>query len=257
VLDDHIALNARKDGAAPQSRRAVLGKAAVGLTAVAGVGSLAGPALAAKSDNRWNWHFGSGRAFDFIVTQEQFGVTFLTEAVRRAPGTPSAAFLPVLKAANTTEYDHVKALEAIGAHALTTSYWIPDAAFGGGGPGLFESIEAVETIEFSMYLIGVNQATRRGNEFVARLCAEAMATESEHRVLARFAQGATGGKMLLPNNISFAPFLYRRISEVKGALEALGIGYGRKGATPGKFYEYPGNPVANGTGTPQDYPNPT
>jgi hypothetical protein len=40
------------------------------------------------------------------------------------------------------------------------------------------------------------------------------------------------------------------------ALEALGIGYGEKGAMPGKFYEYPGDPIANGTGTVQDVRTP-
>lgn len=236
----------------PHSRRVLLSRSAVGLAALAGAGTLAGPTLASSPHKQWWRHSGWRYDFDFIVTQEQFGVTFLTEAVRRAPGTPSAQFLPVLKAANTTEFDHVTALEAIGAKPLTTSYWIPDAAFGAGGVGLFASIEAVETIEFSMYLIGVNDATQKSNQFVARLCAEAMATESEHRVLARFAQGALGAAIGVPNNISFAPFTYRDIPAVVAALEALGIGYGEKGAMPGKFYEYPGDPVANGTGTVQD-----
>jgi hypothetical protein len=245
-------------GEAAHSRRALLGKSAVGLAALAGAGTLAGPALASGSGKQWWHHSGVRHDFDFIVTQEQFGVTFLSEAVRRAPGTPSAQFLPVLKAANTTEFDHVTALEAIGARPLTSSYWIPDAAFGAGGAGLFASIEAVETIEFSMYLIGVTDAVqRRSSEFTARLCAEAMATESEHRVLARVAQAALGATTAVPNNISFAPFSYTSIAAVKAALEALGIGYGREGPTPGKFYDYPGDPVANGTGTVQDVRTPS
>ena len=60
------------------------------------------------------------RVLDFIVTQKLFGVTFLTEAVRRAPGTPSEQFLPVLRAADATEFDHVPALEAVGAKPLTS-----------------------------------------------------------------------------------------------------------------------------------------
>jgi hypothetical protein len=243
-------------GGALHSRRMLLSRSAVGLAALAGAGTLAGPSLASGAHDKWRRHRGPRHDFDFIVTQEQFGVTFLTEAVRRAPGTPSEQFLPVLKAANTTEFDHVTALEAIGAHPLTTSYWIPDAAFGAGGAGLFASIEAVETIEFSMYLVGVTDATHRSDEFVARLCAEAMATESEHRVLARFAQGALGATIGVPNNISFAPFSYQDIPGVVKALEALGIGYGEKGATPGAFYEYPGDPIANNTGTVQDVRTP-
>jgi hypothetical protein len=240
------------------SRRAVLGRAVAGGAAIAGFGSLAAPAFASRGGAPWGGSWGWGferRPLDFIVTQEQFGVTFLTEAVRR---TPSAQFLPVLKAANETEFDHVRALEAVGAQPLTSSYWIPDAAFGAGGAGLFASIEAVETIELSMYLIGVTQMTQRRDAFRARLCAEAMATESEHRVLARYAQSALGDTAVgVPNNISFAPFNLQTVPAVKQALEALGIGYGTQGATPGQFYTYPGDPVADGTGTPQDDPTPT
>jgi len=232
------------DGAftAPQTRRAVLGRAAVGLMAVGGAASLAGRAGAAGSADS------VAQVLGIIVTQEQFGVTFLTEAVRRAPGTPSARFLPVLKAANTTEFDHVRGLRRLGARPLTSRFWIPDAAFGAGRAGLFASIDAVETIELSMYLIGVTVMTQRKQAFGARLCAEAMATESEHRVLARSAETALGGRKLLPNNISFAPYHLRTVAAVKAAAEKLGIGYGEEGAAPGKFYDYPGNPLANGTG---------
>jgi len=242
---------------AVHSRRVLLSRSAAGLAALAGAGALTEPAVA-SGPGKHHWKHRQVRSdFDFIVTQEQFGVTVLTEAIRRAPGTPSEQFLPVLKAANTTEFDHVNALEAIGARPLTTSYWIPDAAFGAGGAGLFASLEAVETIELSMYLIGVTDASRKSNEFVARLCAEAMATESEHRVLARHAQAVLGASVGVPNNISFAPFTYRDMPAVMATLEALGIGYGTKGAMPGKFYEYPGDPIANGTGSVQDVRSPS
>lgn len=228
-------------GGGDLTRRTALGRAAVGLAAAGGVGAF-GQAVAGATGQSGH------RVLSFIITQEQFGVTFLTEAVRRAPGTPSAQFLPVLKAANTTEFDHVRGLRGLGARPIVSRFWIPDAAFGAGGAGLFASIEAVETIELSMYLIGVTAFTRRRQAFGARLCAEAMATESEHRVLARFAKGAIGGQMLVPNNISFAPYNLRTVAAVQRAAEALGIGYGEQGATPGRFYDYPGNPLANGTG---------
>lgn len=184
----------------------------------------------------------------FIVTQEGFGVTFLTEAIRRAPGTPSAQFLGVLKAANTTEFDHYRALRRIGARPQTLRYWIPDAAFGGGGAGLFESIEKVETVEISLYLVGVTAVHRDPRRFRSRLCAEALG--AEHRVLARFARGALGAPIGPPNNFGFERYHQRSAAAAKQALQALGIGYGKKGAAPGKFYEYPGNPFANGTSAP-------
>jgi hypothetical protein len=244
------------DDATSQSRRALLGRAAVGVAAVAAVGSSAGPALA-KSAGAWHHGHFHERVLDFIITQEQFGVTVVSEAIRRAPGTPSEQFLPVLRAAVATEFDHMRALQAVGAKPLTSTFWVPDGAFGAGGAGLFAAIEAVETIELSMYLVGVTEMTRRRDAFKARLCAEAMATESEHRVLARYAQALLGAPIGVPNNISFAPFNQHSIHDVKAALEALGIGYGVQGAMPGAFYDFPGDPVANGTGTVQDSRTPS
>ena len=39
---------------------------------------------------------------DFLVTEEQLGVTFVSAAIENAPGTPSEAFVPVLRNAVTT-----------------------------------------------------------------------------------------------------------------------------------------------------------
>ena len=37
---------------------------------------------------------------------------------------------------------------------------------------------------------------------------------------------------------------------MRASLEALGIGYGVEGTQPGRFYDYPGDPLASGVGTP-------
>jgi hypothetical protein len=96
-------------------------------------------------------------------------VTAVTAAIRKAPGTPSEQFLPVLRAAVTTEFTHVQALEAIGARPLTSRFWIPDAVFD-GGVGLFTSFSVVEAIEVSLYLVGINAFTARSMSS-ARGCA--------------------------------------------------------------------------------------
>jgi hypothetical protein len=106
-------------------------------------------------------------------------VTAVTAAIQKAPGTPSEQFVPVLRAAVTTEFAHVEALKAIGAKPLTSKFWIPNAVFD-GGVGLFTGLAAVETIEVSLYLIGVTAFTVRSNAFGARLCAEALGPEAEH-----------------------------------------------------------------------------
>ena len=106
---------------------------------------------------------------DFLVTEEQLGVTLVSAAIKNAPGTPSEAFLPVLRNGVTTEYHHVQALTEAGGKPLTTKYWFPDAALDNGGIGIFETLEIIETIEISLYLIGVSAYSRRGDDIVATL----------------------------------------------------------------------------------------
>lgn len=233
------------------TRRRMLGTAGAMATA-GGMATLTGTDAAA--------HPVSGRRslrsfLNFTVTQEQFGVTVVTAAIRKAPGTPSEQFVPVLRAVVTTEFTHVQALKAIGAKPLTSKFWIPNAVFD-GGVGLFTSLAAVEAIEVSLYLVGVTAFTAGRNAFGARLCAEALGTEAEHRVLARFAASQLGAPTAPPNNVGFEPFPYKTTTQVIKALTALGIGYGRQGSAPGAFYEYPGDPVANGDGVPVDSPTP-
>ena len=193
---------------------------------------------------------GLQEVLDFLVTQEQLSVTFLSAAIERAGGTPSAAFLPVLRNAVTTEFHHVEALRMAGGQPLTTRYWLPDAAFDGGGVGLFATAEIVESVEISLYLIGVSVYARAQDQQGARLCAEAMGTEAVHRALVRFAQGQLGRDVGVPNDVGFESFAWPTVVEARGALEGLGIGYGRQGGGTGRFYEYPGDPVALGVGTP-------
>jgi hypothetical protein len=193
---------------------------------------------------------GLSDVLDFLVTEEQLGVTFVTAAIERAAGTPSEAFVPVLRNAVTTEFLHVEALKAAGGRALTTKYWFPDAAFGAGGVGLFSTLEIVESVEISLYLIGVSAYARLGDERGARLCAEAMGTEAVHRALVRFAQGQLGRDVGVPNDVGFENFDWPTLAKVRDALEGLGIGYGVSSNQPGRFYEYPGDPLARGIGTP-------
>jgi hypothetical protein len=161
---------------------------------------------------------------DFLVTEEQLGVSFVSAAIQNAPGTPSEAFLPVLRNAVTQEYHHVEALKDAGGHALTTKYWFPDAAFDNGGVGLFSTLEIVETVEISLYLIGVSAFARGGEAFGARLCAEAMGTEAVHRALVRFAQGELGKDVGVPNDVGFENFDWPTVDAVRQELESLGIG---------------------------------
>jgi hypothetical protein len=198
---------------------------------------------------------GAGRdslrdVLDFLVTEEALGVTFVTAAIERAPGTPSEAFVPLLRNAVTQEYHHVEALKDAGGTQLTRSYWFPDAAFDHGDVGLFSTLEMVETVEISLYLLGVTAFADKGDSFGARLCAEAMGTEAVHRALVRHAQNELGKDVGVPNDVGFEHFDWPSLVTVRAELEALGIGYGVETHQPGRFYEYPGDPTARGIGTP-------
>jgi hypothetical protein len=199
---------------------------------------------------------GHKEVLDFLVTEEALGVTFVTAAVENAPGTPSEAFLPVLQNAVTQEYHHVQALKEAGGEQLTTKYWFPDDAFDAGNVGLFSTLEIVETVEISLYLLGVSSYARAGEDFGARLCAEAMGTEAVHRALVRFAQGQLGKDVGVPNDVGFENFDWQSLAAVRDELESLGIGYGVETDRPGRFYEYPGDPIARGVGTPVSHTQP-
>ena len=54
---------------------------------------------------------------------------------------------------------------------------------------------------------------------------------------------------LEPSDVGFENFDWPTVDGVRQELESLGIGYGRQTSAPGRFYEYPGDPLANGIGT--------
>ena len=76
-----------------------------------------------------------------------------------------------------------------------------------------------------------------------------MGTEAVHRALVRFAQGELGKDVGVPNDVGFENFDWPTVDAVRQELESLGIGYGRETSAPGRFYEYPGDPLATGVGT--------
>ena len=79
------------DGTATEgtTRRRMLGRA--GALAAGGMATLAGSGTAAAAGGEHSLR----RFKNFTVTQEQFGVTAVTAAIKKAPGTPSEQFLPV------------------------------------------------------------------------------------------------------------------------------------------------------------------
>jgi hypothetical protein len=81
-----------------------------------------------------------------------------------------------------------------------------------------------------------------------------MGTEAVHRALVRNAQNELGKPIGPPNDVGFESFDWKSLTAVRTALEGLGIGYGVAVAQPGRLYDYPGDPLASGVGTPSATP---
>jgi hypothetical protein len=242
------------------TRRRMLGRAGA-LAAAGGVTSLAGPGAAGAAVTRSLGHRSFGHRslrhfLNFTVTQEKFGVTAVTNAINKAPGTPSEQFLPVLRSVG---HDGVHARRgARGDRRETVDLEVLDS-----GRGLRRRRRAVHELRgggghrnqpLSRRRQHLQPAVRRIWRAPVRGGA---GTEAEHRVLSRFAASQLGAPTAPPNNVGFEPFPYKTTDEVVQALTGWGIGYGRPGAAPGAFYDYPGDPVANGVGDPVDSPTPT
>ncbi len=213
----------------PVTRRSLVTRAATGAAAVGAVGAL-GPipaALASRSD-RYSVH----NVVTTAVTAEALAVTFLTGVIENAHkiGIPHN-LVPILKAANAAEYDHYKVLRSLGARPLTEKFWAPDAFFK-SSKSVFETIEFAETLFVNAYLQGIYVFSKYHQDKLARYAGEICGVESEHRALARFALGK------LPNNVGFEVYQYHMMDRIVQALEHAGIGFGKQGKKPGKFYEF-------------------
>ena len=227
------------------TRATLLKRAAVGAVSVGALGT-AGSAFAASNRS------GADSAATILadaVTAEALAVTVLTAAVKTSPGTKAAPFIPILKSANYQEFRHYTVLSGLGAKPLTTKFWIPNAALGAGNINLFKTIEAAETLFVNAYLIGITTFAKAKKDSLARYAGEILGTEAEHRVLARYAESVINGLKHVPNNLGFELYKYKSMASIVGELEKAGFGFGKQGAAPGAFYDFPGNPLKNGTGS--------
>jgi Ferritin-like domain len=170
------------------------------------------------------------------ITAEALAVTYLSGLIEHASATGVTKFVPVLKAANAAEYDHYKALKSLGAKPLTTKFWAPDAFFRPGQP--FKVLELAETLFVDAYLIATTTFAQANKPSLARYAGEIGGVEAQHLALVRFA------KKELPNDRAFQAYTIPSISGVVAALEKAGVGFGKPGAKPGKFYSFSPPPAS-------------
>ncbi len=204
------------------TRRALLGRAA----ATAAVMSAVAPPIALAQGTADE----TTTIVNTAVTAEALAVTYLTGLIQNAEKTGVSKFTSVLKAANAAEYDHYKALLSLGAKPLTTKFWAPDAFFKPGEP--FKVLELAETLFVNAYLIGTTAFAKAGKGSLARYAGEIGGVEAQHLALVRFAQNK------LPDDRAFQSYAIKNITGVVAALEKAGVGFGKPGAKPGKFYTF-------------------
>jgi len=228
------------------TRAGLLKKAAVGAVGIGVLGQATSAFAATSADS-------AATITTDAITAEALAVSVLTAAIKASPGTKAAPFIPVLKAANQAEFDHYETLASLGAKPLTTKFWIPNAALGAGNINLFATLEVAETLFINAYLIAITAFAKAKNDKLARYAGEILGVEAEHRALARYANSVVHGQTTLtrsnvPNNKGFETYTIKTIGGIVGALEGAGFGFGKQGATPGQFVDFPGNPSKTGTG---------
>jgi len=119
--------------------------------------------------------------------------------------------------------------KALGATPLTKKVWVPNAVFA-SPRGLLTTLEAGDQIFINAYLIGTTVFGNAGKGKEARFTGEFMGTEAVHRALARQSLGKLG------NDRVFMKYSFTKIGDAVKLLEAAGIGFGKRGASPGRFY---------------------
>lgn len=227
--DVQVLENVLKDTPTDGFTRRMLLRRAAATAAVASVAAPAG-ALAQSSSGAVT------QVIDTAVTAEALAVTYLTGLIRHASTTVVTKFVDVLKAANAAEYDHYKALKSLGAKPITTKFWAPDAFFKPGQP--FKVLELAETLFVDAYLIATTTFAEAGKPSLARYAGEIGGVEAQHLALVRFAQKQ------LPDDRAFQAYTIPSITGVVAALEKAGIGFGKPGKKPGKFYSFSPPPAS-------------
>jgi hypothetical protein len=130
------------------------------------------------------------------------------------------------------ELTHYNVLtKGLGAKALTTKIWVPDAVFA-SPENLLNTLVAGDSIFVNAYLIGVTAFAKAKNATASRYSAEIMGVEAVHRALALQSLGKPG------NDVIFSQYKFTKIESAVTMLQKAGFGFGKASSAPGKFYEF-------------------
>ncbi len=182
---------------------------------------------------------------DVAATAEVLATIVNTVGFHRGLGGDSVTQRNI-KAAAREELVHYRRLREFGGKPLATKIWIPDAVFK-NRTSFLNTLQVGDQIFINAYLIAVKHFGALGSGKLATISAEFMGVEAVHRALARQSLG------LLGNDRVFMKYDQREMApgapnqgtpgfeDIDGAvrqLSAAGIGFGTKGASPGRFFSF-------------------
>jgi hypothetical protein len=239
--DVQVLDNVLTDAAVPRQTRSALLKQA-GLAAAVGVGVLA------PASKAWGAHGTSDSVREVAVaatTAEALAVTYLTAVINRLPKSGTFGGLPiktvdnVLRAANTAEAEHYDYLHSPnkmgkGFQPLATRFWIPNDFFGPGLRNVPATIEVADSVFVNAYAVAIPIFARAGLYDEARYAGEILGVEAQHLAFARLLQGK------LPNNVAFMQAPLTTVEQHVAALVEAGVGFGKRGSKPGRFFDFRG-----------------
>ena len=234
--------------AASISRRTILKGAVAGVAGVTLVQAGLLRAMAAESET-------VQEILDITATVERFGTTFLGAGIESAQqknfNKPwPAAVLAIVQAARAQEQFHLEFFERAGGRPFVGTFTIPPAALTDYNT-FFKAVVVQETTEVAAQLaaIGVYAGLKRAD--LVKISFQYAAEESEHRVLANSALGASPA-----NDQAFAPMLLGSVGELlvsmghRGLIGGSGmpVAYPGPGAIDGRnvINRRPDGPSANG-----------
>jgi hypothetical protein len=151
-----------------------------------------------------------------------------------------------IAAAAREELVHYNVLHSVGARPATKKIWVPDAVFA-NRTNFLSTLEVGDQIFVNAYLIGTKHFAAQKNAAYAVITAEFMGVEAVHRALARQSLGKLGNDRVFmkfdqrehaPDAPNKGQPGFEDILVAVKQLEAAGFGFGKAGASPGRFFDF-------------------
>jgi hypothetical protein len=239
---EHVgrAIDEAHEGLSVATRRQMITGAAATLGGMGLMGAL--PSISSASVSSDN---STKNILTVAATAEVLATIVNTVGWRRGLGGDAVTQRNVAAAARE-ELVHYNVLHSVGARPATKDIWVPDSVFA-NRTNFLSTLEVGDQIFVNAYLIGTKHFAAQKNAAYAVITAEFMGVEAVHRALARQSLGKLGNdrvfmkfdqKETAPDSpIPGLPGFEDILVAVK-QLESAGFGFGKAGASPGRFYMF-------------------